>query len=1062
MLFARFLDGNDLLIEPELNVPVSLEDCEELGRQKGLDKWAMAAHFAHEMLPQVFRPAHPVSEVRLAREHRLKLEGLIESLPADVFLAGDALGWVYQFWQSRKKDEVNRSGSKIGADELPAVTQLFTEPYMVNFLLDNSLGAWWAARRLSASDLNDADSEAELRRRAAIPGTPLEYLRFVKREDTAEQTGWRPAAGTFEGWPDSLSKLRLLDPCCGSGHFLVAAFLMLVPMRMTLEGLNADEAIDAVLRENLHGLELDPRCVALAAFALALEAWRYPGTGGYRPLPRLNLAWCGQPVGGTREQWAALATGDSRLEAGMDALYGAFRHAPILGSLIDPARSVSEDMFTADFGALESLLGNVLSDDTDDDEWRERATAARGLATAARLLTVRYHAVITNVPYLGREKHAPQLRRFLDEFHPLSKYDVATAFIERISALCGADGYAFLVLPQYWLFLSRYAKLRKCLLEQRQWRFLVTLGPGAFDAISGEVVNTCLAGIGPSRKNNANDSFTWLDISKCRAVDQKAHAIQNTRPVLLTQASQMQNPDSIIGYRADERCGLLQDVAYSYQGLATSDNPQFVFNFWELDRVGRGWVFFQFAPDATNEMSGCSHVLFWENGNGKYAEHAGHLKKEGRLGGWKSGHAAWGKRGVAINRMGQLPAALYFGTKFDCNVAVIIPHDERDIPAIWAYCSSQEYGREVRRLNGKLSVTNSTLAKVPYEGSRWAAVAKNGTTPFAEVGTSDPRQWAFHGHPAHADDALQVAAARLLGYRWPAERDPDMELSREQRVRVEKIKAVRSFEDDDGIVCIPAVRGERSASDRLLNLLTAAFGDAWNDNVLAKLLAGAGSPTLDDWLRNRFFDQHCKLFHHRPFVWHVWDGRRHDGFHALVNYHKLVLGDGKGCRLLESLAYSYLGDWINRQQDGSKRGERGAEDRMVAALRLQRRLVAILEGEPPFDLFVRWKPIEEQPIGWNPDINDGVRLNIRPFLAEDIPGGRKGAGILRVKPNIHWRNDRGKEPLRDEGHFPWFWKNGEFVPKRVNDVHLTRTEKNNRQRIANADPSTESESKNVN
>ena len=295
MLFARFLAENDLLIQPGSNVSVTLKECEELGKEAGFDKWTMAAHFAHEMLPQVFRPDHPVFEVRLAREHRLELEGLVERLPAEVFLARDSLGWVYQFWQSRKKDEVNRSGSKIGADELPAVTQLFTEPYMVSFLLDNSLGAWWAARRLSESDLNDARSEVELRRRASIPCVPLEYLRFIRREDTAEGEGgcsestdiafdsdghaptvdevsrpapsctadvargrgtrrsgaepasWRLASGAFGGWPEHLGELKIIDPCCGSGHFLVAAFTMLVPMRMDREGLVARQAVDAVL-----------------------------------------------------------------------------------------------------------------------------------------------------------------------------------------------------------------------------------------------------------------------------------------------------------------------------------------------------------------------------------------------------------------------------------------------------------------------------------------------------------------------------------------------------------------------------------------------------------------------------------------------------------------------------------------------------------------------------------------------------------------------------------------------------------------------------------------------
>ena len=153
MLFARFLAENHLLLEPEMDIAVTLDECEELAKDEGADKWALAARFAHRMLPQVFRPDLPVFEVRFAREHRLKLEGLLEGLPAEMFTATDSLGWGYQFQQSRKKAEVNRSEVKIGAGELPAVTQLFTEPYMVSFLLDNTLGAWWAARRLSDADL---------------------------------------------------------------------------------------------------------------------------------------------------------------------------------------------------------------------------------------------------------------------------------------------------------------------------------------------------------------------------------------------------------------------------------------------------------------------------------------------------------------------------------------------------------------------------------------------------------------------------------------------------------------------------------------------------------------------------------------------------------------------------------------------------------------------------------------------------------------------------------------------------------------------------------------------
>ena len=282
MLFARFLEQNHLLIETKMGVPITLDECEELAKGEGANKWTVAARCSHRMLPQIFRPRHPVFEVQLPREFRLKLERLVEGLSAEVFSASDALGWVYQFWQSKKKDAINLSEVKIGADELPAVTQLFTEPYMVQFLLHNSLGAWWVSRYPDQT-------------------CPV-HLTYLRRTD-----GGAPAAGGFENWPDDLSEFRLLDPCCGSGHFLVAAFLMLVPMRMTRESLSPSEAVDAVLRENLHGLELDPRCVALAAFSLALTAWTYPGAGGYRHLPELNLACSGLAPNTTKDQWLRLA-----------------------------------------------------------------------------------------------------------------------------------------------------------------------------------------------------------------------------------------------------------------------------------------------------------------------------------------------------------------------------------------------------------------------------------------------------------------------------------------------------------------------------------------------------------------------------------------------------------------------------------------------------------------------------------------------------------------------------------------------------------------------------------
>ncbi len=1027
MLFARFLAENHLLIEPEIGVAITLDECEELAKEEGIDKWALAARFAHRMLPQVFRPDHPVFEVQLAREYRLKLEGLVEVLPAEVFTATDSLGWVYQFWQTKKKDEVNRSEVKIGADELSAVTQLFTEPYMVQFLLHNSLGAWWVSRHPDKA-------------------CPVD-LKYLRRTENRE-----PAAGTFVDWPDNLSEFRLLDPCCGSGHFLVAAFLMLVPMRMALEGLDAAKVADAVLRENIHGLELDQRCVNIAAFALALEAWRFPDAGGFRALPKLNLAWCGQPVAGKKEQWLALAKGKPRLEAGMAALYETFHDAPTLGSLIDPARTVSDDLLTAGFEELRPLLEKALCEHAGEAESEETAIAALGLSEATRLLGNHYQLVVTNAPYLKRGKQSNRLRKFTEGRYPKAKNDLANIFLDRCLEFSTLQdgGVTQIVMPQNWLFLTGYKAQRESLLKEVTWELLARLGPGAFETISGEVVNIILLTLTRTQPKSGH-RLRGIDAASRRTWIQKAEMLRDGEVVDINQENQLRNPDARFSFQDRNSTRLLADMADYGKGSTTGDRLRFLLHFWEFPRIWKHHVKWLNSPTDSELWSGRSQVS-------KVPLDDSELNAQ--LGCRLHGQNVFGRQGVAVNKMSQLKPFLYLGEAFDDNVCPICPVDRDVTPAIWSYVRSEAYHNNVREVDQTLKVTAATLVKVPFDLEHWEKIAEERyPSGLPKPYSDDLTQWFFHGHPcgsvvwdedkkwsAHgplrADvRVLQVAVARILGYHWPTENHPAMELADEQCAWVERTKALYTLEDEDGIVCIPLVRGERPLSERLLQLLHAAYDDNWHDSVLTKLLAASGSTSFDDWLRNKFFDEHCKLFQNRPFIWHIWDGHKRDGFHALVNYHKLAEGDGKGCRLLESLTYSYLGDWIVRQQDGVKRGEGGAEDRLVAALELQKHLVAILEGRPPFDLFVRWKPIEEQPIGWEPDINDGVRLNIRPFMAEDLTGGMKGAGILRVKPKIHWKKDRGKEPIRDQMQFPWFWKNGKFTGERINNIHLTTAEK---------------------
>ena len=984
MLFAKFLEANDLLMHTE-GVAVTLEDCEELAKEENfVDKWDAAANYASNMLPAIFRTDDPLIQVYFAINDRIKLEGIIDALETSIFLAEDALGWVYQFWQSEAKAKINAGNEKINGEKLPAVTQLFTEPYMVHFLIDNTLGAWWVSRNPGVT-----------------PPVKFEYLRFLDNGT--------PAAGQFEEWPDKTSEVTSLDPCMGSGHFVVSLFTVLATLRMYEEGLTKEEATDLVISENLHGLELDARCTQIAAFNLAFTAWKF--CGYYRELPEMNLACSGIAPKGKVEDWIKLVenANDERLVNGMRMLYDHFQLAPELGSLLDPS-TIKADAFTAGFNELQPYLSKALANEVDKDQI-ERGVMAAGIAKAGEILALKYTLIITNVPYLARAKQDKILQDYCAKNFLDAKSDLANVFLEKMLKSNIIGGISSTVMPQNWLFLTTYQKHRERLLSNETWNLLARLGAGAFSQISGEVVKAILISI-QHKKPIFEQLISGIDVSSALNTSTKAEGLKIVELKNVNQLAQLKNPDSRVVLEIENNISILEKYSKGIAGIQTGDFPQFGRGFWELVKTV-DWEFETTTQSQTTHFGGKYFVIYWQNFEGILSERQ--KKGESYVRGW----SAFGNKGILVSQTGSLSVSLYNGEYFDNNCAVILPSKLEILPAVWCFCSSIEFHDEVRKIDQSLKVTNGTLTKVPFDLTHWQKVAEekypNGLpNPYS----NDATQWLFHGHPKKADNPLHVSVARLLGYRWPAENDKNMELADEARELISAVKAFDYMSDDDGIFCIPSVNGEEAGAERVRGFLQAVYDEEWNNSSLSSLFTkeGATSSNLEDWLRKEFFSQHCKLFQNRPFIWHIWDGRS-DGFSALVNYHKLDKDN------LSKLIYAYLGDWIRMCEAKKNNQESGAEGLLSAALKLKEKLELILEGEAPYDIFVRWKPLNQQPIGWEPDLNDGVRLNIRPFVE---------AGVLRNKFNIKWGKDRGKNPVGS------YW--GE---ERNNDIHLTLEEKRN-------------------
>jgi hypothetical protein len=483
-----------------------------------------------------------------------------------------------------------------------------------------------------------------------------------------------------------------------------------------------------------------------------------------------------------------------------------------------------------------------------------------------------------------------------------------------------------------------------------------------------------------------------------------------SQALLLNQLKQLENPDGRIVLGAEGEGEELSFLASALQGPISGDYPRFGRAFWEVSGVAhRGWMLQQSTVDSTTNWGGCQFLIDW----------AGVVTACNQFGTARvQGQDAIGKLGVCVSCMRELNVSLFAGYQFDNNSAALIPKDPTHLPAIWCFCSSPEFNKAVRAIDQSLKVTNATLVQVPFDLDYWQKVAdERYPDGLPEPHSDDPTQWLFRGDIPSSTNPLHVAMARLLGYRWPDQQDDGLD----------------SLLDLDGIVTTTPLVNQESVVNRLRTLLKAAYESpaperpkgapqveqprVWDESTLPTLLAQAGFPgmSLEEWIKTKFFESHCKLFHHRPFIWHIWDGRK-DGFHAFVNYHKL---DNKN---LERLTHVYLGEWIERQKSAVEHQEPTAEARLAAAQELQRKLELIRTGEAPYDIFVRWKTKAEQPIGWEPDLNDGVRMNIRPFVE---------AGILKAKVNVNWNKDRGKDPK----------PNVSGTVERHNDLHFTIEEK---------------------
>ena len=518
------------------------------------------------------------------------------------------------------------------------------------------------------------------------------------------------------------------------------------------------------------------------------------------------------------------------------------------------------------------------------------------------------------------------LQTYCDTFLTEGRGDLATAMMLRWAR----DTTVAVVTPQNWQEKSSYKQLREWILGSRTYSLFARIGNNVWQTQSGGQpfkVPTVLSVVEHCRPT-ATTLTSIIDIGNGR-LSAKAHDLQQASVTCSLQSAQRDNPESrILVVPVPPSAVLLGEIARCLQGTSTGDTPRYVRLFSELPRVQLPWQRFQSSTSETAFYIGREFIVRWESPGGVVDEPGSAIR----------GDEGWGHVGVSVTQMGNLNRTLFLGDKFDTNAAAVVPLDPSLVPALWAFCTSQQFVATVRSVASSTQVTNGALEVVPFDIDHWREVVKH-AGPLPKPQSDDPTQWLFGGRPETSTAPLQVAVARLVGYRWPEQSNPD---------------DLDQYSDVDGIVCLPSVAGEAPAADRVQLLLAAAFDEAWSPAKLKGLLEQAGSKkkNLADWLRDEFFKQHCALFGSRPFVWHIWDGQR-DGFSALVNYHRLDRKDAGEADL------HVPGSGLGRAPacGGPRRrgrcGGAGCQQHWGCS-RSSRRSSRVRR---PLDIYVRWKEI---------------------------------------------------------------------------------------------------------
>ena len=590
----------------------------------------------NKILPGMFQKIADYTELllpdNLLREGSV-IQQMIELIPEDDWKdAVQIIGWLYQYYNSEKKDDVFaalKKNVKITKENIPAATQLFTPDWIVRYMVENSLGRLWLE--------GHPDVKEQL-----LP-TEEEQSAYAAGNRNPEDTKWHYYLEEAEQEPEvqaqlaeirkeyaalTPDQLKVIDPCSGSGHILAYMFDVLMKIYESY-GYTTREAVASIVENNLYGLDIDDRAAQLTYFAVMMKARQYDRRFFNRGIqPHVYAIVESNHV----DKFAVdyFCNGDAKLTTAMDTIIKELHDAKEYGSILT--------VTPQDWFALYDRFAEIMED---INLFREMALRELlPLVQVAEALAQKYETVVTNPPYMGASNMNPKLNEFIKNNYADYKRDFFSAFVIHASQMTKQSGYCGFFTPYVWMFISAYEKMRNYLYNRTTIETMIQFEYSAFEEATVPVCTFAFQNRHIQKKGcylRLVDFRGGMEVQRQKTLE----AIENHNCGFYYEQSTddfSKIPASPVAYWLGHtiydfyRSGnVLSSFISSQVGTTLGDNAQFMRLWYEVSKgYNSKWFFSHKGGSFRRWYGNVMHIINWENG-GKAVKDNGRATVRGEM-----------------------------------------------------------------------------------------------------------------------------------------------------------------------------------------------------------------------------------------------------------------------------------------------------------------------------------------------------------------------------------------------------------------------------------------------